>query len=169
MTTQKIIKSKAEIVDICEERINGIQAYAPTKGTISCAGTPYTGAALVAIYQKCIDTRQALVALRNQEEIALAERDAADAARKAVDAGLIQWAVNTYGPQSEQAKGLGYVPRDPTPATTAVKAAAAAKAQATRAARGTTGKKAKLAITGATAAPVAAAPGTPPVTPVAKT
>ena len=164
MTIQKTIKSKAEIVDICEERINGIQTYAPAKGTISCAGTAYTGTQLVAIYQKCIDTRQALVALRNQEAIAMQERDAADAARKAVDAGLIQWAVNTFGPQSEQAKALGYVPRDPTPPTTVVKAAAAAKAKATRAARGTTGKKAKLAITGEPATPVAPAPGTP-VTP----
>jgi hypothetical protein len=164
MTTQKTIKSKAAVVDVCQERINGIQTYAPAKGTISCAGTAYTAAALVAIYQKCIDTRQALVGIRNQETIGMQERDAADTARKAVDAGLIAWAVNTYGPQSEQAKGLGYVPRDPTPPTTEVKAAAVTKAKATREARGTTGKKAKKAITGATATPVAAAPGTP-VTP----
>jgi hypothetical protein len=160
VTVQKTVKSKAEVVDVCEERINGIQTYAPAKGTISCAGTPYTATALVAIYQKCIDTRQALVALRNQEAIAMQERNAADAARKAVDPGLIAWAVNTYGPESEQAKALGYVPRDPTPPTTEVKAAAAAKAKATRAARGTTGKKAKLAITGETAAPASGTAGT---------
>jgi hypothetical protein len=164
MTIQKTIKSKAEVVDVCQERISGIQTYAPTKGTIPCAGTAYTGVQLVAVYQKCIDTRQALVAVRNQEAIAMQERDAADAARKTVDPGLIQWAVNTFGPQSPQAKALGYVPRDPTPPTAEVKAAATAKAKATREARGTGGKKAKLAITGETAPPAAAPPGTP-VTP----
>jgi len=161
MAIQKSIKSKAEVVDVCQERIAGIQTYAPAKGTISCAGTAYTATALVAIYQKCIDTRQALVGLRNQEAIAMQERVAADAARKEVDAGLIAWAVNTYGPQSEQAKGLGYVPRTVTPPTAEVRAAATVKAKATRAARGTTGKKAKKAITGETPTPAGAAPVTP--------
>jgi len=165
MTIQKSIKSKAAIVDVCQERINGIQTYAPAKGTIPCAGTAYTAAALVAIYQKCIDTRLALVGIRHQEAIAMQERDAADTARKAVDEGLIQWAVNAYGPQSPQAKGIGYVPRTATPPTAQVRAEATAKAKATRAARGTTGKKAKKAITGATATAAAAAPVTPVTTP----
>jgi hypothetical protein len=166
MTTHKSIKSKADVIDACQSRIKGIQAYAPTTGTISCSGTSYTSVQLVAIYQKCIDTRQALVGIRNQEAVAMTARDAADAARKAVEPGLIQWAVNTFGDESQQAKDLGYAPRNPTPPSAGVVAQAVTKAKATREARGTTGKKAKLAITGETATPVTAAPVTPGTTPV---
>jgi hypothetical protein len=175
MSTQKVIRSQADVISVCQSRIKGIQMYAPASGTISCAGMALTAVQLVARYQACIDTRQALDVLRNEEEVAMKARDAADTARKAVDAGVIQWAVNTFGPESQQAKDIGFVPRDPTPPTVEVKAAAAAKAKATRAARGTTGKKAKKAITGATvttaastvtavAAP-AAAPSAVPSTP----
>ena len=119
---------------------------------------------LVATYQKCIDTRLALVGIRNQEAIAMTARDAADAARKAVEPGLIQWAVNTFGEASQQAKDLGYLPRNATPPTAGVVAEAVTKAKATREARGTSGKKAKKAITGATGTPAATPPGTPPAT-----
>ena len=164
ITTQKQIKSKADVVDVCQARIKGIEAYVPAAGTVTCNATPYTQAQLVGIYQKCIDTRQALATLRNQEEVALQARDAADAARKEVDAGLVAWAVNTFGKTSQQAKDLGYVPRNPTPPTAATKAEAAAKAKATRIARGEVGKKAKATASAAEPTTPAAPPATPPAT-----
>jgi hypothetical protein len=179
MTTQKTIKSKADVVNVCQSRIKGINAYAPAAGTISCAGKAYTQAQLVAIYQRCIDAREALVSLKHQEEVALQARAAADADRKAVDPGLIQWAVNTFGPTSQQAKDLGYKPRSPTPPTAATVAGAVQKAKATRAARGTKGKVQKKDIHGAAppaegtppaaagATPVTA-PATQPATPATK-
>jgi hypothetical protein len=165
MTTHKTIKSKADVVDTCQTRIKGIQQYVPTSGSIACAGNPYTAVQLAAVYQKCIDTRQALVGIRNQEEVALQARDAADAERKAVDPGLIQWAVNTFGPESQQAKDLGYVPRNPTPPAAAIVAGAVVKAKATRAARGTRGKLQKKDITGETAATEGTTPEAPTATP----
>jgi hypothetical protein len=164
MTTQKRIKSDAAVITVCQSRIKGIQTYAPTTGTIACSGTPYTAAALTAIYQKAIDTRLTLETLRHQTEVAIQARDAADASRKAVDAGLIQWAVNTFGPDSQEAKDLGYLPRNPTPPTAATLAEAVVKSKATRVARGTRGKLQKKGITGATAAvgsASTAAPGAP--------
>ncbi|HEX3769449.1 MAG TPA: hypothetical protein VHV30_01235 [Polyangiaceae bacterium] len=165
MTKQKIIKSDAAVISTCQSRVTAIQTNAPSTGTISCAGTPYTQAALVGIYQKCITTRQVLENLRHQEEVALLARDNADATRKAVDPGLLAWAVNTFGPQSQQAKDLGYVARTPTPPTTEVKAAATAKAKATREARGTGSQKAQKAITPAPAPAPAASPAPEPATP----
>ena len=158
---------------MCQSRIKAITAVVPAAGTVSCGGTQYTQPQLVAIYQRCIDSREQLVSLKHQEEVALQARDDADAARKAVDAGLIQWAVNTYGPQSQQAKDLGYRPRNPTPPTAATVAKAVQQAKATRTARGTRGKLQKKDIHGeapvaegtSPAAPVAT-PGTPAATPV---
>src|SRR5579883_1949470 len=146
MTIQKTIKSKADVVDTCNSRIQAIKAWVPAGASVSCSGSAYTQPQLIAIYQRCIDTRQALVTVRNQEEVALQARDEADAARKAVDAGLVQWAANTFGPKSQQAKDLGYRPRNPTPPTAATVATAVTKAKATRVARGTGGKKQKASI-----------------------
>ncbi|HEY8088369.1 MAG TPA: hypothetical protein VIF09_11005 [Polyangiaceae bacterium] len=171
MSTKKTIKNEADVVTLCQNRIKGIETHVPSTGSVACAGQPYSQAQLSAVYQKCIDTRQALVALRHQEEVVLQARDTADAARKEVDPALVSWAVNTFGKGSQQAKDLGYVPRNPTPPTAAKKAEAQAKAKATRIARGEVGKKAKQAITGATATtpatppePPAAPPATPPAT-----
>lgn len=172
MTTQKTIKSKADVVDVCNSRIKAINAYAPAGGSISCSGKAYTPPQLVAIYQRCIDTREALVGLKHQEEVALQARAAADADRKAVDAGLIHWAVNTFGPESQQAKDLGYKPRNPTPPKAAIIAKAVDKAKATRTARGTRGKLQKKGIHGAAPATEGSTPpatgGTPPAAPPVK-
>jgi hypothetical protein len=164
ITTQKIIKSKADVVDVCQSRIKGINAYVPAAGTVSCAGKTYTPSQLAAIYQRCIDTREQLVTLKHQEEVALQARAAADADRKAVDAGLIQWAVNTFGPQSQQAKDLGYKPRKPTPPTAETVAGAVQKAKATRTARGTRGKLQKKGIHGAATATEGTTPPAPTAT-----
>jgi hypothetical protein len=172
MTTQKTIKSKADVIDVCNSRIKAINAYAPAAGTISCNGKAYNQSQLVAIYQRCIDSREALVGLKHQEELALQARAAADADRKSVDGALIQWAVNTYGPQSQQAKDLGYKPRNPTPPTAATVAGAVQKAKATRTARGTRGKQQRKGIHGAAPATEGSTPaatgGTPAAAPPVK-
>jgi hypothetical protein len=129
------------VTKLCEDRITGIQASVPAKGSIPIDGQTYTQSKLIGIYQQCISTRTALTTVREQEDLALEQRATADAARTAVDDGLQQWAVAQFGATSAQAKSLGYVPRDPAKPSTAVKAAAAAKAKATKAKRGILGKK----------------------------
>jgi hypothetical protein len=81
-----------------------------------------------------------------------------------VDAGLIAWAVNTFGPQSQQAKDLGYRPRNPTPPSADTVAKAVSKAKATRTARGTRGKVQKKEIHGATPATEGTTPAAPAAT-----
>jgi hypothetical protein len=105
------------------------------------------------------------VALKHQEEIGLQARGAADADRKAVDPGLIQWGTNTFGPQSQQAKDLGYKPRKPTPPTAAAVAEAVQKARATRTARGTRGSRQKKVIHGAPPATAGTSPAAAGATP----
>ncbi|HEY1691911.1 MAG TPA: hypothetical protein VGG39_07100 [Polyangiaceae bacterium] len=159
MTTHKTIKSDADVIALCQGRLKAIATYVPATGTISCDGKPYTQAQLTGIYQRSIDTRHTLDSLRNQEEVALEDRDEADAARKAVDDGLVSWGVNAFGAKSQQAKDIGYVPRNPTPPTAATKAAAQAKAQVTRAQRGETGSKAKKTPAGSSGNGGSSAPG----------
>jgi hypothetical protein len=152
MTTHNTPKSDDAITALCNDRIAGLRQYTKGVATISVKGTQYKPAVLIAVYQKCIDTRTALAAIRAQETAALAARDQADAARKAVDASVLGWAVEVYGPNSPQALTFGYVAPNPAKPTVDTRAKAVAKAKATREARGTAGKKQKKKITGAPAA-----------------
>ncbi len=157
MTTHNTPKSEDAITALCNERLAGLQQFTKGVTAINVKGTPYKPAVLVAIYQKCLDTRTALAAIRAQEPAALEARDAADATRKTVDASVLAWAVETYGPSSPQAKTFGYVAPNPAKPTVQTRAAAVAKAKATREARGTAGKKQKKKITGAPSTPPLAA------------
>jgi len=151
------------VVALCNDRIAGLTQFTQGVTSLSAKGVQYAPAALIALYQKCIDTRTALAAIRAQEKAAMTARDEADAARKAVDASVLAWAVETYGPTSPQALTFGYVAPNPAKPTAQTRAAAVVKAEATRKARGTAGKKQKAKITGAAeATPVAAAPATTP-------
>jgi hypothetical protein len=157
MTVHNKPSSDDAITAVCNERMAGLQQFTKGVGTINVKGTPYKPAALVAIYQKCIDTRTQLAAIRAQEPAALEARDAADATRKSVDASVLAWAVETYGPNSPQAKTFGYVAPNPAKPTAQTRAAAVAKSKATREARGTAGKKQKKKITGTPSSPPPAA------------
>jgi len=148
-------KSDDAIVALCNDRKAGLQQFTKGVGSINVKGMPYKPAVLAAIYQKCIDTRTELAAIRAQEPAALEARDDADAVRKAVDASVLAWAVETYGPNSPQAKTFGYVAPNPAKPTVETRAEAVVKSRATRQARGTAGKKQKKKITGT--------PSTPPV------
>jgi len=161
VTTHSTAKSDDAVGALCKQRIQGLTAYAGSVASISAKGTPYTPATLIALYQKCIDTRTALAAVRAQEVAALAARVSADAARKAVDASVLAWAVETFGPTSPQAQAFGYVEPNPAKPTAETRAKAVVKAKATRAARGTKGKKQKAQITGSAEAPAAVVGPTP--------
>ncbi len=152
MTTHTTPKSEVAITALCTARIQGLTQYATGNVTIGVKGTPYKPSVLIAIYQKCLDTRTALAAARAQETAAMEARRAADAARKTVDASVVAWAVETFGPTSPQALALGYVAPNPAKPTVETRAQAVTKARATREARGTAGKKQKAKITGSTAA-----------------
>jgi hypothetical protein len=155
MTAHTEPKSEDAVTALCNARIAGLTKYAKGNVTIGVKGTPYKPTVLVAIYQKCIDTRTELAAIRAQETAAMTARVAADVARKTVDKSVLGWAVETFGPTSPQALAFGYVPPNPSKPTAATRAQAVTKAKATREARGTGGKKEKAKITGA----IDAAPG----------
>ena len=156
MTAHTAPKSEDAITALCNARITGLTKYAKGNVTIGVKGTPYKPAVLVAIYQKCIDTRTELAAIRAQETAAMTARVAADVARKTVDKSVIGWAVETFGPTSPEALAFGYVPPNPAKPTVETRAQAVTKARATRQARGTAGKKQKAKITGT----AGATPGT---------
>jgi hypothetical protein len=155
MTAHTKSTSEDAVEALCNDRIAGLTKYTKGVPAISVKGTQYKPAVLLAIYQKCLDTRTALAAIRAQEPAALQARNAADAARRVIDASVLAWAVEVYGPNSPQAKTFGYVAPNPAKPTVQTRAAAVAKAKATRQARGTGGKKQKKKITGT--------PSTPPV------
>jgi hypothetical protein len=152
MTTHNKPTNEDAILALCNARIAGLTKYAKGNVTIGVKGTPYKPTVLVAIYQKCIDTRTDLAAVRAEETAAMTARVAADVARKTVDASVLGWAVETFGPTSPQALAFGYVAPNPAKPTVETRAQAVTKARATREARGTGGKKQKAKITGASVA-----------------
>jgi hypothetical protein len=152
VTTHTRPRNEDAINGICSKRIKGLQTYASGVTSIAAKGVTYAPAALIAIYQKCISTRTELAAIRAQEEPALVARNQADADREKVDESVLNWAVETFGPTSQQAKVFGYVARKATKPKAAVVAEGVVKAKATRTARGTGGKKQKAAIKAAPAA-----------------
>jgi hypothetical protein len=139
-------KSDAKVVLVCQQRIAGLDALPANPPDISYKGNKITVAQARGIYQRCLDTRKDLDAARAQEKSALAKRKGADAERRAVDKTVLDWAANTYGPDSPQAKAIGYSAPNPTQPKTAVKAQAVAQAQETKKAHGVMGKKQRKAI-----------------------
>ena len=67
MTTHNTPKSDDAVVALCNSRKAGLQQFTKGVGSINVKGTPYKPAVLVTIYQKCIDTRTELAAIRAQE------------------------------------------------------------------------------------------------------
>lgn len=165
MTTKNRSNSDAHIMQICQQRIAGLDALPANPPDIPYKGDSLTVAQARAIYQGCLDTRKNLDSARAQEKAALVKRKAADSERRAVDNTVLDWAANTYGPDSPQAKAIGYEEPNPKQPTTAVKAQAVAQAQVTKKAHGVMGKKQRKAIPAPKVAPVVLAPIPEPTLP----
>jgi hypothetical protein len=165
MSPKDRTKSDAKVVLLCQQRIAGLDALPTNPPDISYKGNKITVVQARGMYQSCLDTRKDLDAARAQEKSALAKRKAADAQRRAVDKTVLDWAANTYGPDSPQAKAIGYSAPSPTQPKTAVKAQAAAQAQATKKAHGVMGKKQRKAIKAPKVEPVTLATAPEPTPP----
>jgi hypothetical protein len=165
MTAQKRSDSDAHIMQVCQQRIAGLDALPANPPDIPYKGNKITVVQARGIYQGCLDTRKDLDSVRAQEKSALATRKAADGRRRAVDKTVLEWAANTYGPDSPQAKAIGYVAPNPKQPKTAVKAQAAAQAQVTKKAHGVLGTKQRKAIKAPKVEPVTLAPVPEPPSP----
>jgi hypothetical protein len=165
MTAQKRSDSDAHIMQVCQQRIAGLDALPTNPPDISFKGNKITVAQARGIYQSCLDTRKDLDSARAQEKSALVKRKSADAQRRAVDKTVLDWAANTYGPDSPQAKAIGYQAPNPKQPKTAVKAQAAAQAQVTKKAHGVLGTKQRKAIKAPKVEPVTLAPAPEPTPP----
>lgn len=165
MSTKSRSNSDAHTIQVCQQRIGGLDALPANPPDIPYKGSIITVAQARAIYQGCLDTRKDLDSARAQEKAVLAKRKGADAQRRAVDKTVLDWAANTYGPDSPQAKAIGYEAPNPTQPKTAVKAQAAAQAQVTKKAHGVMGKKQRKAIPAPRIAPVVLAPIPEPTLP----
>ncbi|HEY8038365.1 MAG TPA: hypothetical protein VIF15_01165 [Polyangiaceae bacterium] len=142
--------------------ISGIKKRFTALSSIPIAGTTYTPAALIALYQEQIDATDAIVPAGAAWHKAVTAARDATARVRAVRVGFEQFVRATFG-NDEQALGdFGLLPKKPPVVKPAVQVAAAEKAAATRKARGTTGKKKKLAVKGTVTPPP------PPATPPAK-
>ena len=154
-------QNNATVVDACTKRLNALKSYVDGKAQIAINGTVHKPAAVVAIYQGCLDARAALATKRAETKAALAAQESAEEARLEADQGLKAWVENQFGVGSPQALDFGFSPPKVATRTVETKAKAVALAKATRAARHTMGKKAKLTIKGTIPAPTApAAPAT---------
>jgi hypothetical protein len=159
-------KNASTIVAICTLRIKALPVYA-SSGPITVHGTSTPEAAAVAVYQASIDTRTKVTSLRGQLTAALAARRAADVAMTAMDAGVRDWVLSTFGPSSQAAVDFGYAKKAPVKPSVEVKAAAAKKAVATRDARGVVGSKKRKAVQAPTPPATTATPAAttaPPTT-----
>lgn len=152
-------------MQVCQQRIAGLDSLPANPPDIPYKGDKITVAQARGIYQSCLDTRKGLDSVRAQEKSALAKRRSADAQRRGIDGTVLDWAANTYGPDSPQAKAIGYEAPNPTQPTTAVKAQAVAQAQATKKAHGVMGKKQRKAIKAPKVEPVVLAPAPDPAEP----
>lgn len=162
MSSKNRSESDAHVIQICQQRIAGLDALPANPPDILYKGNKVTVVQARALYQACLDTRKDLDAARAQEKSALVKRRLSDAQRKGIDSTVLDWAANTYGPDSPQAKAIGYEAPNPTQPTTAVKAQAVAQAQATKKAHGIMGKKQRKAIQAPKVEPVVLAPAPEP-------
>jgi hypothetical protein len=154
--------NNADVIDSCTARLNALKQYiSNTKVTIKVNGEAHKVSDLIAIYQRCLDTRAALNTQRAQVKETMTSRANAEAQRRAADLALKPWVINEYGATSTAAHDFGFPPRKAPALTAEEKAAAVALGQATRAARHTMGSKQKKGIKGTIVAPTApAAPAT---------
>ena len=154
-------KNQVEVLAICTQRINAIEAHVPPKAQIAIDGVVHKPSAVTALFQASIDMRSTLAALHAQVKVARAAVEAADAKRIAVERGLGPWVKGQFGVDSHQALAFGFGERPRAVRSLSDKARSAELALATRKARGTMSKKARAKIKGVLP-PIEVASGAPP-------
>ncbi len=157
--------NNAVVVDTCTKRLNSLKAHVSNKAEISINGKAYKAAAVIAIYQDCLDIRASLSNKRADVAATLVESANAEAMRRAADRALKPWVVNTFGANSQAAHDFGFPPPKAPTRTAESKVQAVKLAQATREARHTMGSKQKSQVKGVLVVdhPVPAAPAPQPV------
>jgi hypothetical protein len=154
-------ESHAKIVDKCTQRLNALERNVTDPSTkIPMNGEQTALADVIAIYQRCLDTRAAVRELVGAIRVAMAARAEAEEARHRADRALKPWVANHFGEASREAHDFGFPPGRKGVMTAEQKARAVELGRATRAARHTMGKKERLAIRGTLPpeAPIATAP-----------
>jgi hypothetical protein len=163
-------KSKAAALARVQAIIAGTSKHL-ANGQFTFAGTAYTSASLIQIFQGLVN---AMTALNAVEAGAKDARAAEQAALKQVEPILLAFKrqiLLTFANAAQTLADFGLTPpKAKAPMTTEQLAARAAKAKATREARGTTSRKQKLAVkgnvVGVTVTPIAAPTAAPPAAPV---
>ena len=159
--------NNATVVEACARRIRSLDSYVDGGAQIAINGRKYAHADVRAIYQRCLDAREAAARLRAQLLEAIATIAETETQRLEADAALRAWVRAEFGVTSAEAIDFGFpAPRKPTH-TIEGKALAVARRKATREARHTMGARQKERIRGviaepATATAVAAATTTEP-------
>ena len=154
-------QTSSKVNDSCNQRIRGLGEHIAANDPILIEGKSMTLAQVIAVYQASLDTHDALVKKRNETKVALEAWQAAEASRTATDAALKNWVFAKFGPTSQEAKDIGFLPRKKAVATTKTKYQATLQSSATREARHTMSPKAKQKIKGTTVVPTEpAAPAT---------
>ena len=147
------ITNNATAVSTCNQRLIALKRLVNPETRLMIDGKSFTFAALLGIYETCLDTRAALVSLRAALDKGLSERDSAEAVRVAVDKGLRAWVATQFGAGSAEAQELGFLPPKVGEKDARTKAKAAQQSLATREARKTMGKRQRQKIKGTLAAP----------------
>jgi hypothetical protein len=130
-----------------QKRLQGVQQ-------LPIAGTTYTPADLVKLFQSQIDKADAIAPLKGKYHDAVqAYRDLSKQVARVV-VGFRAQVRNIFGDAAEVLADFGLTPVKTTKPKPATQVTAAAKRVATRKARNTMGKKQKKTVKGATAAPV---------------
>lgn len=143
-----MFKSNAVVVDTCNLRLTALKKHLSAKTQVSINGVHYSVAQLIAAYQACLDTRASLLEAHGIVKKAIAERDAAEAERAAIEQGLKVWIIGQFGATSSVAHEFGYGPKKQGAKTLETKVLAVTRAKATRKARHTMGKKQKQDVKG---------------------
>ena len=142
--------NNAVVVDMCAKRLHAMKTHVQGNPPIAIEGRPETAAGVAAIYQRSLDARAALVTKRAELEVALAERDAAEVARRQADRTLKPWVIGQFGPASTEAYDFGFPPARVGVMSPEQAALAVVKRAATRKARHTMGRKQRLEVRGGT-------------------
>jgi hypothetical protein len=128
--------------------ITGINKRLTTVQSLAIAGTTYTPAQLIQLFQSQIDSADAVaIAKAKYQDAVKAYRDQAKQL-VSVTSGFQSQIRNLYGNASEPLSDFGMSPRKVAKPKLATKVVAVDKAKATRKARGTLGPKKRKSIKG---------------------
>jgi hypothetical protein len=140
--------NNAKAIELCNTRLGALKKLVQPGTQMIIDGAPMAPGDVIAVFQKCLDTRVVVDSTFNEYEAALADRDAADAKRRTLDKGLRNWVRTTYGVASKAANDFGYPPPKTPVKTVEVKQQAVTRSRATRKARNTMGSVQKEAVKG---------------------